>query len=244
MQGRLRLIAAAEIAAMTILVLTHIWLWRRAFPGAFALCALGYFGIGFIGHRLRGESLRHIGFRVDNWLPAMRNASYVVAIAVVGALAAGHMLDSWHFPSWKAAALTFLVTTIWATAQQYGLLCVFYRRFHDLLGNVGAAAVGAALFFAIFHVPNSFLMIVTLVAGVAACVLYKHQPNVFVLGIAHAIISCTLYYALPPDVTAQLRVGPGYYRRLEATASQPILHRESRGHEAHLLNSRSPRSHQ
>jgi hypothetical protein len=244
MQGRIRLIAAAELAAMTLLVLSYIWLWPRAFPGAFALCAVGYFGIGFIGHLMRGESLQNIGFRVDNWLPAMRNASYVVAFAVTVALAAGLMLNSWHFPGWKGAVLTLLVTTIWATAQQYGLLCVFYRRFHELLGNVGAAAVGAALFFAIFHVPNSFLMAVTLVAGTAACVLYRYQQNVFVLGIAHALISFTLYYALPPDITARLHVGPGYYRWLETTASEPLIHREGRSHDAHILNSQALQSHQ
>jgi len=218
MQGRIRWIAAAEIAAMTILLLTYIWLWPRAFPGAFLLCAALYFGIGIVGHLRRGESLQHIGLRFDNWRPAVRNASYVVAFAVTSSLAVGMMLDSWHFPGWKAAAVTLPVTIVWATAQQYGLLCVFYRRLHDLLGSFAGAALGAAILFAVFHVPNSFLMIVTLVAGAAACVLYRYQPNLFVIGVAHALISFTLYYSLPFSITEHLRVGPGYYAKKNETA--------------------------
>ena len=232
MQGRIRWIAAAEIAAMTILLLTYIWLWAHAFPGAFLLCAAGYFGIGIVGHLSRGESLRNIGIRVDNWLPAVRNASYFVVVAVTGALTVGMLLSSWHFPSWKGAASTLPVTMVWATAQQYGLLCVFYRRLHDLLGNVAGAVAGAAVLFAVFHLPNSFLMVVTLAAGAVACVLYRREPNVFVIGIAHTLISFSLYYSLPFSITAQLRVGPGYYTRVPpVTASQQLLIHD--GHNGH-----------
>jgi membrane protease YdiL (CAAX protease family) len=228
MQGRIRWIAAAEIAAMTSLILSYIWLWQRTFPGAFLLCAAGYFGIGILGHLLRGESLRHIGMRMDNWRPALRNASIFVLFAVSVALVVGVILDSWHFPPWHRAAGSLPVTIVWATAQQYGLLCVFYRRLHDALGSVIGAVVCAALLFAVFHVPNGFLMAVTLAAGAAACVLYRYQPNLWVIGVAHALISFTLIYALPESVTAQLRVGPGYYyylymRPAAVESEQPLL---------------------
>jgi len=224
MQGRRRWIAAAEIAAMTIFILTYMWLWRYAFPGAALLCGAGYFGIAIIGHLWRGESARNIGVRWDNWRPAARNAAYFAAITITGTLAIGLLLDSWHFPGWKAAALSIPVTIVWATAQQYGLLCFFYRRFHDVLGSgsVIASAAGAGILFAVFHMPNNFLMIVTLVAGMVACLFYRAVPNVFAIGIAHALISFTLYHALPNDLTGQLRVGPGYYfRKVAPTAIAP-----------------------
>ena len=211
MQGRTRLIAAAEIAAMTGLILSYIWIWQRSFPGAFLVCAAGYFGIGIIGHRSRGESLQSIGLRLDNWLPAMRNAAVLVVVSITGALIAGAILDSWHFPEWEIVLLTLPVTILWATAQQYGLLCVFYRRSQDLFGSVVAAVACAAVLFAVFHLPNGFLMGVTLAAGAAACILYRYQPNIIVIGVAHALISFTLYHALPGKVTTNLRVGPGYY---------------------------------
>ncbi|HET9396377.1 MAG TPA: CPBP family glutamic-type intramembrane protease, partial [Nitrospiraceae bacterium] len=206
----MRWIAAAELAAMSGLILSYIWIWQRTFPGSFLVCAAGYFGIGILGHRLRGESLQSIGVRFDNWMPAMRNAAVVVVIAVTATLIAGALLDSWHFPKWEVALLALPVSMIWATAQQYGLLCVFYRRSQDAFGNFAVAVFAAAGLFAVFHLPNSFLMAVTLVAGVAACVLYRYQPNIIVIGIAHALISFTLYHALPGKVTTNLRVGPGY----------------------------------
>lgn len=195
---------------MTGLILSYIWVWQRSFPGAFLVCAAGYFGIGILGHRSRGESLQSIGVRFDNWAPAIRNAAIVVGIAVSAALIAGAMLDSWHFPKWEIVLLSLPVTMLWATAQQYGLLCVFYRRSQDLFGSVVAAVAVAAGLFAVFHLPNAFLMAVTLAAGAAACVLYRYQPNIIVIGMAHALISFTLYHALPGKVTTNLRVGPGY----------------------------------
>jgi hypothetical protein len=211
MQLRARWIAAAELAAMTGLILSYIWVWQRTFPGAFLVCAAGYFGIGIIGHRSRGESLRSIGLRLDNWLPATRNAAVVVVIAISGALAGGAILDSWHFPEWEVVLLTLPASILWATAQQYGLLCVVYRRSLDLFGGVMASVACAAVLFAAFHLPNAFLMAVTLTAGAAACVLYRFQPNIIVIGVAHALISFTLYHALPGKVTTNLRVGPGFY---------------------------------
>jgi hypothetical protein len=211
MQGRIRWIAAAEIAAMTALIVSYTWLWQRSFPGAFLVCITGYFGIGILGHRLRGESARSIGLRLDNWLPAMRNASVVVVVAVSGALIAGAILDSWHFPDWDIVLVTLPLSFLWATAQQYGLLCVFYRRSQDLFGSATIAVASAAVLFAVFHLPNGFLMAVTFTAGAAACVLYRWQPNIIVIGIAHALISFTLYNALPGKITSNLRVGPKYY---------------------------------
>jgi membrane protease YdiL (CAAX protease family) len=207
----MRWIAAAELAAMTALILSYTWIWQRTFPGAFLVCAAGYFGIGILGHRSRGETLQHIGLRLDNWLPAMRNAALVVVVAVSGTLIAGAILDSWHFPEWERVLLTLPVSIVWATAQQYALLCVVYRRSNELFGTTLAAIVCAATLFSVFHLPNTFLMSVTLAAGAVACVLYQYQPNVVVIGVAHALISFTLYHALPGKITTNLRVGPGFY---------------------------------
>jgi membrane protease YdiL (CAAX protease family) len=195
---------------MTAVVLSYIWLWQRSFPGSFYLVLALYFGIGYVGHRLRGESLQHLGIRFDNWQPAIRNAAIVIAIAVPTSLIIGATLDSWHFPTWSGAATALPITAVWGTAQQYGLLCVIYRRLVEALGNVHGAMAAAASLFALFHLPNVFLMLVTLAAGSAACVLYRRVPNIFVIGITHAAISFTLYYALPYDITGGLRVGPGY----------------------------------
>ena len=92
--------------------------------------------------------------------------------------------------------------------QQYGLTAFYYRRWLDLTGRPLAAGSGAAALFALFHLPNAFLTIATLVAGLLACWLYRRHPNLFVLGAMHAAISFALLHALPDELTLRLRVGP------------------------------------
>lgn len=99
---------------------------------------------------------------------------------------------------------------LWGTAQQYGLLCVLYRRFLDLLRGPQLAASASATLFAIFHIPNPLLIAATLIAGIASCNLYRRVPNVFVLGVGHASVSFALFSALPLTLTHHMRIGPGY----------------------------------
>ncbi len=209
--GAGRILAAAEISVMTALILSYIWVWQDSFPGDFLLVAAAYFAIGVIGHLARGESLWQIGVRLDNWRPALRNASIAMVPLASVPLVAGGLLGSWHFPAWGDAALTLPASVAWGTAQQYGLLCVLYRRLQEALDSPDGATAAAALLFALFHLPNGLLMGVTLIAGVVACMLYRREPNVPVIGAAHAVVSFILYYALPESLTGGLRVGPGYF---------------------------------
>jgi hypothetical protein len=203
--------AALDTAAMAALLLSYIWGWAGQFEGAAYVIVAGYVGIGAFSHVRRSESLRELGIRLDNWRPAALNVLGWMAVPLIVVLAIGAAMHSWHFPSLDRAALRLSWLLIWGTVQQYGLLCFFYRRQREVLGNPVAASVAAAAFFSIFHLPNAFLMVVTLLAGYIACDVYRRQPNVFVMGAMHALTSFILYYALPPGVTHGLRVGPGYY---------------------------------
>jgi membrane protease YdiL (CAAX protease family) len=211
MEARGRFAAVLEVTALTALVLSYIWGWQGAFPGSAWLLIVLYFGIGIVGHLRRGESVRQIGFRLDNWQAALRGALIAVGIASFLFLALGATLDTWHFPSFTRtmAALPWMVT--WGTAQQYGLVCILYRRLLEILQGPRAATLGAALLFAIFHMPNPLLLTVTLAAGLVSCTLYRRAPNVLVLGIAHAAVSFVVSGALPLSMTHRMHVGPGYF---------------------------------
>lgn len=213
MRSTRRVTALAEVSAMTALILTYIWIWRGAFPGAVLVVAAGYFGIALSSHWRRGETARELGLRWEDWRSGTRGASPVVACAVSAPLAAGALLDSLHFPAaiHLVASLAWLL--VWGTLQQYGLLCFFYRRMNELLVDPRVATACTAALFATFHLPNPFLAPVTVVAGFVSCTLYRRGVNVFVLGAAHAAISMALYYGLPESVTHGLRVGPSYLER-------------------------------
>lgn len=217
--GRSRGEALVFVAAMTVLLLSYIWGWQGAFRWHFLVVAALYFGLGLWSHARWGESARELGVRLDNWRPALRNALVVAAPIIVVALAAGAAMGGWHFPlppyRWNRALGAIAWGLFWGTAQQYGLLCFFYRRLLVVLGDEKRATIAAAALFALFHLPNPFLTTVTLLAGILSCRLYRKEPNLFVLGLFHALIAFSLYSALPRSITAGLRVGPGYLKLLQ-----------------------------
>ena len=203
-----RWLPVAELGAMTTMLLSYIWWWHHRFDGDFALCLTLYFGIGAFGHWLRGETARQIGWRLDNAADATLDALRItlpilVVINLVG-LAAGSVA----YPPAGTWPERLGIGWVWGTMQQYGLTAFFYRRWFDLTGRPIAAGAAAAALFALFHLPNAFLMLATLVAGLLACWLYRRHPNLLVLGAVHAVISFALLHALPEALTLQLRVGP------------------------------------
>ena len=206
-----RTAAVIEVTAMIALLLSYIWGWQGAFRGSFITLLVLYFGLGLVSHIRRGETPRDIGLRIENVPRALVNAAIIFVPVIALALLIGLALDSWHFRSLETVVAGAPSMLAWALAQQYGLLCFLYRRFRDIFGTEHRAAVSASLAFALFHVPNPFLVPVTLAAGLAACTLYRREPNVLVIGLAHAMTSYSLLCSLPGSVTYGLRVGPGFF---------------------------------
>lgn len=205
-----RTAALAEVVAMLALVLSYIWIWHKRFRRDEFVVSFLYFGLCFASHLRCGESAGSLGLRLDNWRAAARQALLPVGVGVGLPLVIGAALGSWHFEP-RGWLLGVPGHVAWGTAQQYGLLCLFYRRSVDVLGSAQGAALASASAFALFHVPNPLLVGVTFLGGFVSCTLYRRVPNVFVLGVAHAVISTTLFSALPISMTHQLRVGPGYF---------------------------------
>ena len=211
-----RRVVFAEIAAMTLLLGSYIWLWQDSFPGDFAVCVVLYFAVGIASHVRHGEPAREIGLRLDNVGRSAREAILVVGPLIVLPVLVGVWLESLRFPELYTWPLGLLRRFLWGTAQQYGLLAFFYRRFVDLFPGAGWRPICAAAgIFSLFHLPNPFLTLVTFVAGIVACWLYRRQPNLYVLGMVHALLSLTVSRSLPLDVTFGMRVGPGFLRFLE-----------------------------
>jgi CAAX prenyl protease-like protein len=206
-----RRVAVIEVTALIALLLSYIWGWQGAFAGSFFVVLILYFGVGLTSHVLRRESLHDIGLRLDNLPRALANGAMIFVPAIAITLLIGLALDSWHFTSLQRVVVGAPTLYAWALAQQYGLLCFLYRRFVDIFGQEPRAAASAAVTFALFHAPNPFLAPVTLAAGLAACTLYRREPNVLVIGLGHAMISYCLLCSLPLSVTHGLRVGPGFF---------------------------------
>ncbi len=200
--------AVAEIAALALVLLSYIWVWEGALPLDFVAILLLYFGIGIETHWRRGERLRDIGVRADNLWPALRLVSSWIAPVGLSAIVAGSLLGSLHFPPLGEALGSVAFGVLWGSAQQYGLVCVFYRRLREALPGRRLPIIAGGLLFGLFHIPNPFLMAATTSLGMLACWLYDREPNLLVLGFWHGLTSFVLFYSLPIWLTIEMRVGP------------------------------------
>ncbi|MDX1388870.1 MAG: CPBP family glutamic-type intramembrane protease [Acidobacteriota bacterium] len=205
-------VAWIEMAAMTAAVVSFIWLWSGAFPGSSAAIVVLYFGIPLAGHLRRGETPRDLGLRLDNFGKSLRDVLVFVGPLVPIPILIGGLLGSLDFLAdydgslWVGA----LQRIAWSTAQQYALVAFFYRRSTEVVPGTWPPIVLAAGIFGLVHLPNPFLTVVTFLLGSLSCWLYRRVPNVFVLGLAHAVLSFAISRSLPVGLTFKMRVGPGF----------------------------------
>ena len=201
-----------EIVAVSVLLTSYIWVWEGTFEGAFTLCIIIYAAIGLAAHLRTGEGPFDIGIRLDNLGSAARDA--LLATTVIGLLLVGSglFLGSLDFPPLRLWPGNLQHGIAWGTVQQYGLLCIYYRRFREILPTERLApqwATGAV--FALLHLPNPFLILATFGAGVLSCWLYRRSPNLLVLGIMHGVVSFLIAGCLSNGIIMGMRIGPGYY---------------------------------
>jgi hypothetical protein len=69
-----------------------------------------------------------------------------------------------------------------------------------------------AVIFALAHLPNPILTPVTLLWGLAACLLFLRYRNLYPLAMAHAIFGICIAITIPGPVSHNMRVGLGYLR--------------------------------
>jgi hypothetical protein len=101
---------------------------------------------------------------------------------------------------------------LWAVMQQFLLQIYFLLRLLRLLPGKWMPVVAAAALFSLAHLPNPVLTPITLVWGIAACVLFLRYRNIYALGIAHGILGLCVAVIVPESMQHHMRVGIGYYR--------------------------------
>lgn len=195
---------------MAVLLISYIWGWGNTFKGDFTLCVILYLGIGLAAHVRAGERPADLGFRWDNLGPAARNALLATIPIGLIVLGTGALLDTLDFPALSRWPRLLARGFAWGFMQQYGLLCIFYRRLVELLPGRFGPLLAASAIFGLLHVPNPFLTVTTFFGGALSCWLYRKQPNVIVLGVMHGIISFMIAKSLSDAITMGMRVGPGF----------------------------------
>jgi membrane protease YdiL (CAAX protease family) len=169
---------------------------------------LGIFWISFEGWAV-------MGLRTTNLLHSL----WIVGVALLMAGAAVFLAIQFHTLHVSDGPARFLKTywgyAAWSFVQQVLLLDFFLSRFLRLLPAKKSAVIATAGIFALAHVPNPILTPLTLLWGIAACLLFLRYRNLYPLAIAHAIFGICLAITVPGPVSHNMRVGLGYlqYRR-------------------------------
>jgi xanthosine utilization system XapX-like protein len=170
------------------------------------------FALGFMlfSHRERGETLRDLGFRLDNFLPALRLLAVPTVIAIALILIGAWWVNGGHFAV-RPARPRLLLVPIWALFQQYALQGFINRRAQLTFGTGPRNALVVALLFSLVHLPSPLLGVLALVGGYVWATVYQRQPNLFALAVSHAAASLTLSLAIPAHLSSYLRTGLKYF---------------------------------
>lgn len=213
-----RTIAAWEIASVASSVAIAEWMLATAAGFSKAIVAVPIvlaFLVMIVSHRIRRETLRDLGFRFDNFVPALYLLALPVIIVAGLCLLIGWMLNArvdflrWH-PN-RNLALQLALGFAWALAQQYVLQGFFNRRAIMVLGRGWVSVLVVAAVFGLLHLPNFWITLITFAAGAIWAAVYQRAPNLFALAATHALMTWFIVSTLPSSMLRHLRVGLGYF---------------------------------
>jgi membrane protease YdiL (CAAX protease family) len=212
-----RALAGWEIVAASTSALIAEWVvYALAGGGALALLFPVVTAVAFmhLSHRARRESAREIGWRLDNFraaarllLPPMLAVS--AALVIVGWYAGTLDFDRWE--GGQSLLGVPVLSLLWGPLQQYALQGFINRRAQILLGRGDLSVLLTGLLFALFHLPNPWLTLATFAAGLYWAWVYQRAPNLWAIGVSHALMTWMLISSVSPAALHNLRVGYKYF---------------------------------
>jgi membrane protease YdiL (CAAX protease family) len=207
-QAALRRISLVEVLTVFALIMAYIWELRYRHHSTW----MAILGLVLLSHALRRERAESLGFHTRNLGECLEEFLPVLGFLVLLLLGTGILLQTTRHIRFGDAVLAWMVYLPWGTFQQYILNGYFLNR----LGRVMAprsASLASAVLFSGAHLPNWFLMAVTLGAGYLCARIYLRHKNLYFLGIAHATVGVLLLLVVPDSISHHLVVGPGWFGR-------------------------------
>lgn len=167
-----------------------------------------------LSHRVRGESARSLGWRLDNFWESARLLlpPMLVVSALLGGL--GWYVGTLDFGRWEGGQSIMGVpglSLVWGPLQQYALQGFINRRAQVALGRGASSILLVALLFALFHLPNPWLMFATFAGGLLWAYVYQRAPNILAVGLSHSLMTWVMISSVPPGALHNLRVGFKYF---------------------------------
>jgi len=200
-----RKVGFLEALAVFAIIMAYIWKLRFTHP-MFWFPAVALILTSHLAHHERAPGL---GFQARNFGNCVRTFGPALIGLALAILTAGLALGTIRPLGLGQAMESFGLYLPWGLFQQYLLNGYFLKRFEMALSRNAASILTSVLFCAV-HLPNWFLMLVTLVAGYGAIWVYRRYRNLYFLGLAHATIGFLLFVAVPDSLSHHLNVGPGW----------------------------------
>jgi hypothetical protein len=214
-----------ELGGIYALILTVIWTPR---PWQAVLWVVAAVTIIYIAY-LSFEGFGPMGLCTANLVRSLWAIAFAMAVALIAVLVAGRF-HTLHMPDtpW-AFCRHYGLYVVWAAVQQIILQWFFLSRSLRLLPDATSAAALTAGLFAVAHLPNPVLTLITLVFGLASCLFFLHYRNLVPLAIAHAILGICIAITIPGAIDHNMRVGISYLTYVEKTPlSKTVLAKPQR----------------
>ncbi|HLK69411.1 MAG TPA: CPBP family intramembrane glutamic endopeptidase [Bryobacteraceae bacterium] len=199
--------AILEPVLVFAMIMQYIWGLRSRHPFEWLLIL----GLMLLSHWLRHEPARTLGFQAVHWSECWEEYTPALALLALLMLAAGILLQTTRAIPFDRALVAWMAYLPWGLFQQYILNGYFLNRFTAVLSPRSAPMAAAALFSSA-HLPNLFLMAVTLVTGYICARIYQKHNNLWFLGLAHATVGFFLFLVVPDSISHHLTVGPGFLK--------------------------------
>lgn len=213
-----RALAAWEIASVVSSILIAEWILSAAMGRSKVVVAIPIalaFVLMMSSYRLRGESLRDLGFRFDNFLRAVRLLLLPMFVIATICLLAGWWFGGeinflrWH--TGRPIAGQLVLGFGWGLVQQYVLQSFINRRAQVVWGKSWLSVLLVAVVFGGLHLPNPWLTLVTFVGGAIWAAVYQKAPNLFALAVSHSLMTWVVVSTLPASALNHLRIGFKYF---------------------------------
>lgn len=175
-----------------------------------------YYGlilVGMVGiNRFYGEGLKEIGLWPKNFKTAFSEFGLLLLCIILILLCFGLLFGQYHFPKSSSWLSYFLIYCFSGLLQQYLLNGFFLNRLVGFVGDERNPRIPiiAGGFFAMAHIPNWFLVVITFFAGWVCCAIFLRPiggRNLYFLGLAHGIIGFLLLAFLPHSISQGFRIG-------------------------------------
>lgn len=209
----LELISVISSVLLTVWAIVPLYPQNRlvlVLPALLALSLIGY------SHHIRHEGMQELGLSKSYGGPALRLLLVPVVLCSVVLLLIGYLSNSLrrstHFE------VNLVIVPLWGIVQQYVLQGFIFRRVRMLMVNEGSyeqsvdqqvryAILVTATIFAIVHLPNLTLSLLTFTAALFWSWVYEQAPNLWVLGLSHGLLSLIVMHSLPDWLLQSMSVG-------------------------------------